>query len=360
MRLTNSWKWRGRVLAALATLWLAQSHSNADEAARPTSAYVGRWAFQVDERNLFVLSLEPGAGSPSPKGVWMRPQHLSIDSNRYVSGVSMPTVSETLRDLSLNTQGLHFAVQNPNDKSIDEFELDLTGPRSAALKFLGAPGPIPPLIMVRVDSEARVASDWDPERVYSTQELHADSREMARLFEADQADRKDVAHVDWAAMAKADRERRRAVRALLARGELHTGFDFFGAAFVFQHGDTPEDRPPGTHLGDGSPQKGQARRDLDRGGNARPISPEYRKAPDIWHAVSDTERPRTHDPRTLRPGDRFGRIARRARRAGTQGPRRPARRLRSAEREALKEVADARPWDETAWIGVGGDAENQR
>jgi hypothetical protein len=229
-----------RILAAIAALWLVQAVPSGVRAAQPASAYAGRWAFRIEGRNLIVLSLETSAGSPPLSGAVMEPTHFSINSGRYVSGVRMPVVSRALTEVSLKGEGLRFAVQNPRDKSIDEFELDIIGPRSASLKFVDAPAPMS-LTMIRVGPEARVSLDWDVERVYSAQERHADSPEMARLFAADQADRRDITHVDMAALAKADRERRRAVHALLDNGKLRTGDDFFAAAFVFQHGDTPDD-----------------------------------------------------------------------------------------------------------------------
>ena len=63
--------------------------------------------------------------------------------------------------------------------------------------------------------------------------------EMQALFAADQEERTGEA-VDWAALRKADRERRARVRELLDRGELQTADDFYAAAFVFQHGNEPE------------------------------------------------------------------------------------------------------------------------
>jgi hypothetical protein len=43
-----------------------------------------------------------------------------------------------------------------------------------------------------------------------------------------------------ATIKKQDEKHRRQVRELLARGALHTGKDFERAAFIFQHGSTPE------------------------------------------------------------------------------------------------------------------------
>ena len=64
--------------------------------------------------------------------------------------------------------------------------------------------------------------------------------EMAAIYAADQAARSG-SDKDWEAIRKADRQRRERVRALLDEGALQTGADFHAAAFVFQHGDEPED-----------------------------------------------------------------------------------------------------------------------
>ena len=70
--------------------------------------------------------------------------------------------------------------------------------------------------------------------------------EMAAIFAADQAVRqvapekfRDRAFVNE--MLAADAARRVQTRALLDAGALQTGADYRAAAFVFQHGSTPED-----------------------------------------------------------------------------------------------------------------------
>lgn len=65
--------------------------------------------------------------------------------------------------------------------------------------------------------------------------------EMAAIFAADQGPRKNVAAADWEQVRKADAERRKRTRELLDQGKLTTARDFWAAAFVFQHGDQPED-----------------------------------------------------------------------------------------------------------------------
>ncbi len=68
----------------------------------------------------------------------------------------------------------------------------------------------------------------------------ADNPEMAAMFQADQAQRMTDIEDHEAAFA-ADTQRRVRTRELLASGALVTAADFFGAAFVFQHGNEPRD-----------------------------------------------------------------------------------------------------------------------
>jgi hypothetical protein len=69
-----------------------------------------------------------------------------------------------------------------------------------------------------------------------------DNAEMTALFDADQAVRQhDWSKADVAAIIKADTERRTATKALLDARKLHTGTDFWHAAFVFQHSNNPSD-----------------------------------------------------------------------------------------------------------------------
>lgn len=71
-------------------------------------------------------------------------------------------------------------------------------------------------------------------------EMLADNIEMTKLFEADQDARKSTRGVDWDKLNKEDAERRVAIQKLLDEHKLHTGNDYYHAAFIFQHGGKPE------------------------------------------------------------------------------------------------------------------------
>jgi hypothetical protein len=74
---------------------------------------------------------------------------------------------------------------------------------------------------------------------YELDGSNAPSSEMAKLFAEDQRVRNEK--TDPNVIAQGDADRRTRTRKLLADGSLHSGKDFEEAAFVFQHGDTPDD-----------------------------------------------------------------------------------------------------------------------
>jgi hypothetical protein len=76
--------------------------------------------------------------------------------------------------------------------------------------------------------------------------LAAQEREIQRIFDADQKDRafglnQLPSPEQIEKMSARDAARRKRVRELLDQGALTTGQDFWQAAFVFQHGTSPED-----------------------------------------------------------------------------------------------------------------------
>lgn len=66
-----------------------------------------------------------------------------------------------------------------------------------------------------------------------------DNAELIAINRADQADR--AGNVDWALLHQRDQERREQVGAMLAAGAVRSARDYYNAAMVFQHGDTPDD-----------------------------------------------------------------------------------------------------------------------
>lgn len=81
------------------------------------------------------------------------------------------------------------------------------------------------------------AAEDTPARTPAT----ASNAEMTAIFVADQAARENPSKIDWNVVRSADQVRQKRTQALLDAGELRSADDFYHAAFVFQHGDTPDD-----------------------------------------------------------------------------------------------------------------------
>ncbi|HXS93112.1 MAG TPA: hypothetical protein VN736_00815 [Candidatus Limnocylindrales bacterium] len=68
--------------------------------------------------------------------------------------------------------------------------------------------------------------------------------ELARIYKEDQAEREHqftITPDQMREIATRDTVRRQRVRELLDSGALHTSEDYVRAAFLFQHGSTPDD-----------------------------------------------------------------------------------------------------------------------
>ncbi len=202
--------------------------------------YAGQYVLRLGTRNFLVLNLRDGQGAVT--GSLSRPRHASLGSS--FSSISSEVLTEPITSAVLQQDHVHLVVKNPTDSSdTDAFDLTLLPPNHASLKLSGLP--IDPWILTRVPSSPMlsVAIDWDPHRTYYPDETEQSNPEMQRIMDEDQKPRqsKDMSHADWTTINRQDEERRKQVRELLSRGALHTGKDFEQAAFVFQHGSTPDD-----------------------------------------------------------------------------------------------------------------------
>jgi hypothetical protein len=132
-------------------------------------------------------------------------------------------------------------VEKPNDPSgKDTFVMSLTPDGQAAVR----PDDLSafPMLFARSNQTAALATDWDSARSYALDDDGVSNPEMTHIFEADQKAREgDMAKIDWSVVGRQDEQRRVAVTELLKQGKLHTGEDFEHAAFLFQHGGTPDD-----------------------------------------------------------------------------------------------------------------------
>lgn len=162
---------------------------------------------------------------------------------RY-SHIQLPIKERRSTRAAVEGDHLRIVIDDPLDPANpDEFDLTLTDPRHASLQMLAVPVAALPLTR-HTGPPPKPAEDWDANRTYTVQaEPTAPNDEMAKIFEEDQKVRQNgvLNPADWEAIGNADRSRRARVAALLAAGALHTADDYRKAAFVFQHGDQPDD-----------------------------------------------------------------------------------------------------------------------
>jgi hypothetical protein len=76
-------------------------------------------------------------------------------------------------------------------------------------------------------------------RTALTEYLSTINTELYELYRADQSDRRG--DIDWSVVGPRDEARLQRTRELIDADQLHARDDFVHAAFIFQHGDDPED-----------------------------------------------------------------------------------------------------------------------
>src|ERR1041385_2502603 len=201
----------------------------------------GDWVLRIGKRAFLELNLKTPAQSGPYAGTLVRPQHFSSAGGGAFSNIKGPIIRYPIVRSATKGNCLSFTVQNPADKNDeDNFKFCASGQSTATLSP-DFPG-VEPWPLMKEDSPATVAGDWDNARTYYLDDSDISNDEMQKISEADQKDRQPgIGKIDWTVVGKADAARGQATDRLLADGKLHTGEDFERAAFVFQHGDTSDD-----------------------------------------------------------------------------------------------------------------------
>jgi hypothetical protein len=201
----------------------------------------GEWVFKLGSRALIVLTISPQAEKHGPvSGSLARARHFQTSDNWSFSEIHGGAVTAPIVKSVWRGDTLAITVRNPQDSSDeDTFLFTMTDETHARLEYEGFP--LPPLELVRASGIESVATDWDRGRTYSADDGLPSNEQMKVIFDEDQRVRQPGASIDWVVVNKSDAARREAVTKLLSQGALHTGEDFNRAAFVFQHGSTPND-----------------------------------------------------------------------------------------------------------------------
>lgn len=184
----------------------------------------------------------------APGGTITHPSSFGLSEGGRFSKIVMPAVSQPVSEVVVSGVRTTFTIVDPQDPSEpDHYEFELVDADHATLTWKDVPIETKwPFVRQHGSAALPVATDWDQDKVYLTvPEVTTDNPEMAKIFEEDQKPRQDVmtgkTAPDWAAIEKGDQARRTQTHALLDAGALHTGHDFQRAAFIFQHGDGPND-----------------------------------------------------------------------------------------------------------------------
>jgi hypothetical protein len=82
--------------------------------------------------------------------------------------------------------------------------------------------------------------------IFSKQSLaqqYPDNKELKTLFSEDQADRtpQESQKIDWVIVSPRDAARKKRTMEMILAHQLHTDTDYWNAAFILQHGNTPDD-----------------------------------------------------------------------------------------------------------------------
>ena len=171
---------------------------------------------------------------------------LPMGKDLRFTHITLPVTEKKILSASANGAALRLTVEDPgNPGEPDTFDLRLAGDDRASLQMVDVP--VAPLPFTRVQGThvPHVATDWDSQRAYRVSDQPtASSPEMRQLFDDDQRARQDFSKLSkeqWETVSKDDAVRRQRTHALLITGKLHSSDDFREAAFVFQHGDRPDD-----------------------------------------------------------------------------------------------------------------------
>jgi hypothetical protein len=210
--------------------------------AQPADELAGTWAFKVEGRNLVVLTL--AAGPEGLQGTMQWPAVIiwtPAPSGIVISNVQGAVFSASIKEVRAESSGRVITYATPDGDS-NESIVRLGEENRLSFDLVAESPGIARVTFVRAESSAVVAPDWDKEaRYYVRDPAPPPNTEMAAIFAADQADRQQLATIDWAIVRPRDEARRTRVRQMLDEGLLRAADDYYYAAMVYQHGEAPED-----------------------------------------------------------------------------------------------------------------------
>ena len=221
-------RWFRTLLASAACLALAPLSAHAEE-----EALAGRWMWSVEGRPVVVLEI----GTDDRPSSLTTPEQITQTLDGSVLQVAGPVKTHSLDVRPIGANALEL-VEPSRGRT---YVLRLVSSGSALLSYPNAP--IPPMAFYRIYDPNIVMTDWGGDRAYErlvVPDRSVSNPELLALFEADQAPRQQAVSLADD-VERDDRQRRVRVRQMLDEGLVQSGDDYLHAAFIFQHGDKPND-----------------------------------------------------------------------------------------------------------------------
>ena len=233
---------RRRDLAGLLSLCLALGGACSRQPPPAGSPFAGTWVMTLNGHPFTIVSIREEVGRYS--GELSRADFNTSDFVQF-TGLGHDVRTEPIKQGEIRDGRLHFVTVDPRDNESTELEMWRDGENTARIKITSVPVPIEGMPFTRSSGPApAVFTGWESGCAYRAGGVEPSNPEMQKIYEADQAPRQDpgkLSAADWKEINSKDEERRTQTRALLTAGGLHTGDDFKQAAFVFQHGSSPDD-----------------------------------------------------------------------------------------------------------------------
>jgi hypothetical protein len=222
---------------AFVAAWFMLTSSVAAEAA-PDPA--GLWAIRSEGRVLALVTVKREAQASTVWDVdFVCPSGTVFSLSHMASGMTPMIEHRRLRSTPSAGGVIRLKYVDPKpDQARDVVLLTPVADGYATWTIEGAS--FEPILMVRAHPGEKVGGEWTQGAEHALDEPWPSNAEMTRLFDEDQAARQST-HIDWDVVTPQDAARRVRTQGLLHAGALHSGDDYWHAAFVFQHGDKPED-----------------------------------------------------------------------------------------------------------------------
>ena len=203
---------------------------------------IGRWALKADGQIVTLLTVRPKDGKLEVERCRPDDSGITSDLEFSVDKKAAPIVCDILLQAKSPRTGtvVSFDAGMAYDSNyIKGIVLQSAGSNVVSMTITGLQ--IVPIALERATANDRLSQTLTASRPYRLDQHWPDNPEMKALFDADQGVRSANKPIDWKIVGAQDAERRVATQKLLDEGKLWSANDYWRAAFIFQHGDAPED-----------------------------------------------------------------------------------------------------------------------